>query len=57
MLAQKVMYEKFGDDFLVHFVSKGLSSAHCPRDLSEEYRQKLQVIKVYGGEMFRVWSF
>lgn len=48
------MYEKFGDDFLVHFVSKGLSSAHSPQDLAEQYRQKLQVIKVYGGEMFRI---
>ncbi|XWS18812.1 hypothetical protein CRYUN_Cryun32bG0077100 [Craigia yunnanensis] len=30
VLAQKVMYGKFGDDFLAHFVSKGFSSAHCP---------------------------
>jgi len=50
VLAQKVMYEKFGDDFVVHFVSKGLSSAHSPQDLAEQYRQKLQVIKAYGGE-------
>jgi len=57
VLAQKVMYEKFGDDFLVHFVSKGLSSAQCPQDLAEQYRQKLQVKKVYGDEMFRVSSF
>lgn len=42
ILAQKVMYEKFGDDFLVHFVSKGLQSAHFPQDLAEEYRNKLQ---------------
>lgn len=55
VLAQKVMYEKFGDDFLVHFVSKGFSSAHCPPDLAEQYRQKLQVFKVYGAEMFIVY--
>ncbi|PON35693.1 Coatomer beta subunit [Parasponia andersonii] len=42
VLAQKVMYEKFGDNFLVHFVSKGLSAAHCPQDLAEQYCQKLQ---------------
>ncbi|EXB23808.1 hypothetical protein L484_009569 [Morus notabilis] len=41
--AQKVMHEKFGDDFLVHFVSKGLSAAHCPQDLAEQYCRKLQV--------------
>lgn len=57
MLAQKVMYEKFGDDFLVHFVSKGFSSAHCPPDLAEQYRQKLQVFKVYGAEMLIVYFY
>uniref|UniRef100_A0A1D1YNA1 Exportin-T n=1 Tax=Anthurium amnicola TaxID=1678845 RepID=A0A1D1YNA1_9ARAE len=38
MLAQKVMYEKFGDAFLHHFVAV----AHYPPDLVEIYRQKLQ---------------
>ncbi|XP_022721605.1 exportin-T-like isoform X9 [Durio zibethinus] len=42
VLAQKVMYEKFGDDFLVHLVSKGFPSAHCPRNLAEQYCQKLK---------------
>ncbi|KAJ6844968.1 exportin-T [Iris pallida] len=42
VMAQKVMYEKFGDDFLVHFVSKALTAAHCPQDLAEQYYQKLQ---------------
>ncbi|KAK6284314.1 hypothetical protein POUND7_003266 [Theobroma cacao] len=42
VLAQKVMYEKFGDDFLVHFVSKGFPSAHCPQNLVEQYCQKLK---------------
>ncbi|XP_019198752.1 PREDICTED: exportin-T-like [Ipomoea nil] len=42
VLAQKVMYEKFGNDFLVHFVSKSFPSAHCPQDLTEQYCQKLQ---------------
>ncbi|TYI59802.1 hypothetical protein E1A91_D10G062200v1 [Gossypium mustelinum] len=40
VLAQKVMYEKFGDDFLVHFVSKGFPS---PQNLAEQYCQKLKV--------------
>ncbi|PIA43073.1 hypothetical protein AQUCO_02000489v1 [Aquilegia coerulea] len=40
--SQKIMYEKFGDDFLIHFVSKGLQNAQCPQDLAEQYCQKLQ---------------
>lgn len=52
VLAQMVMYENFGDDFLVHFVSKGFSSAHCPPDLAEQYRQKLQ-----GGDFKALKSF
>ncbi|KAK3220294.1 hypothetical protein Dsin_014264 [Dipteronia sinensis] len=40
--AQKVMYEKFGNDFLVGFVYKNFPSAHCPQDLAEQYCQKLQ---------------
>jgi len=43
VVAQKVMYDKFGDDFLVHFISKGFSVAHCPPEMAEQYRQKLQV--------------
>ncbi|KAI4329079.1 hypothetical protein L6164_021381 [Bauhinia variegata] len=42
VLAQKVMYDKFGDDFLIQFVSKGFSAARCPPDLAEQYRLKLQ---------------
>ncbi|CAI0419076.1 unnamed protein product [Linum tenue] len=42
VVAQKVMYEKFGNDFLIHFVSKSFQSAHCPQDLAEQYCQKLQ---------------
>ncbi|XP_047317021.1 exportin-T-like [Impatiens glandulifera] len=42
VLVQKVMYEKFGNDFLIHFVSKGFPTAHCPLDLAEQYCQKLQ---------------
>lgn len=44
--AQKVMYEKFGDDFLIRFVSKGFPSAQFPQDLAEQYCQKLQVKRV-----------
>lgn len=43
VMAQKVMYERFGNDFLTDFVSKGFLAAHCPQDLAEEYCQKLQV--------------
>ncbi|CAN6570986.1 unnamed protein product [Malus baccata var. baccata] len=42
VLAQKVMFEKFGNDFLAHFVSKGFPAAHCPQDLAEKYCQQLQ---------------
>ncbi|KAG6733275.1 hypothetical protein I3842_01G218800 [Carya illinoinensis] len=42
VLAQKVMYEKFGDEFLIHFVSKAFAAAHCPQDLAAQYCQKLQ---------------
>lgn len=42
-MAQKVMYEKFGNDFLTHLVSKGFPAAHCPQDLAEQYCQKIQV--------------
>ncbi|GAB2269087.1 hypothetical protein Dimus_004017 [Dionaea muscipula] len=41
ILAQKIMYEKFGDHFLSHFVSNGFCAIHCPQDLIEQYRQKL----------------
>ncbi|XP_052175339.1 exportin-T isoform X2 [Diospyros lotus] len=43
VLAQKVMYDKFGNDFLIHFVPKVFPNAHCPQDLAEQYCQKLQV--------------
>lgn len=43
MLAQKVMYEKFGNDFLIQFAYKCLNSAHCPPESTEQYFQKLQV--------------
>ncbi|KAJ1390755.1 Exportin-1/Importin-beta-like [Sesbania bispinosa] len=52
VLAQKVMYDKFGDDFLVHFVSKGFSNARCPPDLAEQYCQQLQ-----GGDIKALKSF
>ncbi|KAF8388722.1 hypothetical protein HHK36_025402 [Tetracentron sinense] len=42
VVAQKVMYEKFGDEFLIHFVSKCFPTACCPQDLAEQYCQKLQ---------------
>ncbi|XP_058108611.1 exportin-T isoform X2 [Magnolia sinica] len=50
--AQKVMYEKFGDVFLIHFVSKGFSAAHCPRDLAEQYCQKLKGSDITALKLF-----
>lgn len=44
VLAQKIMYEKFGNDFLFHFVSHNLSAINCPQDLAEEYYQKFQQV-------------
>lgn len=52
VMAQKVMYEKFGDAFLIPFISKGFSPAHCPQDLEQQYRQKLQ-----GGDMKSLRAF
>jgi len=37
------MYERFGEDFVVNFVAKGLPEVHCPPDLTEQYYQKLKV--------------
>lgn len=42
VMAQKIMYERFGEDFVVNFVVKDLPEAHCPPDLAEQYYQKLQ---------------
>lgn len=42
VVAQKIMYERFREDFLVNFVAKGLPEVHCPPDLAEQYYQKLQ---------------
>ncbi|PKU85889.1 exportin-T isoform X2 [Dendrobium catenatum] len=42
ILAQKVMYEKFGDDFIAYFISNGLLAAQCPQDSAEQYYQHLQ---------------
>jgi len=42
VLAQKIMYERFGEDFIVNFVAKGLPEVHCPPDLAEQYYQKLK---------------
>ncbi|KAK4395062.1 Exportin-T [Sesamum angolense] len=52
VLAQKVMYEKFGNDFLLNFVSKGFPNVHCPQDLAEQYCQKLQ-----GNDLKALKSF
>lgn len=43
-MAQKVMYEKFGNNFVVRFLSKGFPNSHCPQDLAEQFSKKLQVL-------------
>jgi exportin-T len=43
VLAQKIMYERFGEEFIMNFVAKGLPEVHCPPDLAEQYYQKLKV--------------
>uniref|UniRef100_A0A7N0TYM0 Exportin-T n=1 Tax=Kalanchoe fedtschenkoi TaxID=63787 RepID=A0A7N0TYM0_KALFE len=40
--AQKVMYEKFGDDFLNHLLSRAFPATQCPQNYAEQYCQKLQ---------------
>ncbi|XP_011625319.1 exportin-T isoform X2 [Amborella trichopoda] len=50
--AQKVMYEKFGNDFLIHFVNKGFPAAHCPQNLAEQYCQTLQCSDVKALKSF-----
>jgi len=42
VLAQKIMYERFGEEFIMNFVAKGLPEVHCPPDLAEQYYQKLK---------------
>uniref|UniRef100_A0A7N0RGF2 Exportin-T n=1 Tax=Kalanchoe fedtschenkoi TaxID=63787 RepID=A0A7N0RGF2_KALFE len=42
VIAQKVMYEKFGDDFLNHLLSRAFPATHCPQNYAEQYCQKLQ---------------
>lgn len=39
---QKVMYERFGNAFLMHLMSGAFPSANCPQDMAEQYCQKLQ---------------
>ncbi|KAL6855880.1 hypothetical protein ACP4OV_018682 [Aristida adscensionis] len=51
VMAQKIMYERFGEDFIVKFVAKGLPEAHCPPDLAEQYYQKLQGNDIKNGSL------
>ncbi|CAI0470706.1 unnamed protein product [Linum tenue] len=52
VMAQTIMYEKFGNEFLFHFVSKSFQSAHCPQDLAEQYCQKLQAADIKAFRSF-----
>uniref|UniRef100_A0A0D9X1E9 Exportin-T n=1 Tax=Leersia perrieri TaxID=77586 RepID=A0A0D9X1E9_9ORYZ len=51
VMAQKVMYERFGENFIVNFVAK-LREAHCPPDLVEQYYQKLQGNDIKAFRLF-----
>lgn len=42
VLAQKVMYEKLGEDFISYFIHNSLQTAHCPQDSAEQYYHHLQ---------------
>ncbi|XP_010471283.1 PREDICTED: exportin-T [Camelina sativa] len=50
--AQKVMYEKFGNAFLMYLMSKSFPEAHIPQDLAEQYCQKLQGNDIRGLKSF-----
>lgn len=50
-MAQKVMYQKFGNDFLINFMNKGFPAAHFTQNIAEQYRQKLQVME---GSLYRL---
>ncbi|KAF8111268.1 hypothetical protein N665_0076s0251 [Sinapis alba] len=50
--AQKVMYEKFGNAFLMHLMSEAFPSAHCPQNLAEQYCQKLQGNDIGGLKLY-----
>ncbi|GAQ89651.1 tRNA exportin [Klebsormidium nitens] len=40
--AQKALYEKCGDDFLVHLATVALPAVHCPSNVAEQYCLHLQ---------------
>ncbi|KAG2638306.1 exportin-T-like [Panicum virgatum] len=42
VVAQKIMYERFGDVFIKKFVETDLTKVCCPPDLAKQYCQKLQ---------------
>ncbi|EOA33575.1 hypothetical protein CARUB_v10019717mg [Capsella rubella] len=49
---QKVMYEKFGNAFLMHLMSKTFPLVHMPQDLAEQYCQKLQGNDIRGFKSY-----
>lgn len=40
--AQKALYEKCGDEFLVHLATVVLPAVHCPANVAEQYCLHLQ---------------
>ncbi|OEL21909.1 Exportin-T [Dichanthelium oligosanthes] len=57
VVAQKIMYERFGDVFIKKFVEPSLTKVCCPPDLAKQYCQKLQgscVINVYSATISEI---
>lgn len=41
--AQKLLYEKCGNDLLMHLATKVLPAVHCPPNLAEQFCLHIQV--------------
>lgn len=52
VMAQKLMYQKFGNASLIHFTSKDFPAAHLPQNIAEQFCQKLQ-----GSDFMSLKSF
>lgn len=46
VVAQKVIYEKCGDDFLLHLARNIFPAIQCPKDLAEKYCLELKLCDV-----------
>lgn len=43
VIAQKLLYEKCGNDLLIHLATKVLPAVHCPPNLAEQFCLHIQV--------------